>query len=124
MPSNASSSAQQASATGRDRLAAYPRQEPLSPLGEAYSARVLALGEGVEGIDAHYGSDPHQSLTVFQADRPNGNVFLVFHGGGWTNGYKEWMYLMAPAFNAVGVTLISATYRLAPRHVYPAGFND
>ncbi|HKR88495.1 MAG TPA: alpha/beta hydrolase [Phenylobacterium sp.] len=107
-----------------DRLAAYPAQEPLSPLGEAYSQKVLALGAAVQGREVQYGSDPQQCLTVFSPADPNGVVFVVFHGGGWTNGYKEWMYLLAPAFNARGVTLVSATYRLAPRHIFPAGFED
>ena len=107
-----------------DRLAAYPAQEPLSPVGEAYSQKVLALGAAVQGRDVQYGPDPQQSLTVFSPADSNGIVFVVFHGGGWTNGYKEWMYLMAPAFNARGVTLVSATYRLAPRHIFPVGFND
>jgi acetyl esterase/lipase len=31
---------------------------------------------------------------------------------------------MAPAFNATGVTFVSAGYRLAPQHVFPAGVDD
>ena len=52
--------------------------------------------------------------------RPDGRVLLFWHGGGWTSGYKEWMAFMAPAFNAAGVTFVSAGYRLAPQHVFPA----
>lgn len=107
-----------------EALAAYPAQEPLSPLGSAYSERVLALGAGIRGDDVQYGQDPHQTLTLFRPEKPSGIVLVVFHGGGWTNGYKEWMSFMAPAFNAQGVTLVSATYRLAPRHVFPTGFAD
>jgi arylformamidase len=107
-----------------EALAAYPAQEPLSPLGTAYSARVLALGAGIRGEDIRYGEHPHQALTVFRPQNPTGIVLVVFHGGGWTNGYKEWMSFMAPAFNAQGITLVSATYRLAPEHVFPAGFDD
>jgi acetyl esterase/lipase len=51
-------------------------------------------------------------------------VLVFFHGGGWTSGYKEWMVFMAPAFTAQGVTFVSAGYRLAPTHVFPAGFDD
>lgn len=106
------------------RLAAYPAQDPLSPLGEAYAKRILSLGAGLRGEEFQYGADPHQSLTVFRAPAANGIVLVFFHGGGWTNGYKEWMYFMAPAFTAHGVTLVSATYRLAPQHMFPAGLND
>lgn len=107
-----------------ERLGAYPPQEPLSPLGEQYAKDVLALGASVHGQQVQYGSDPHQSLTVFRASEPNGVVLVFFHGGGWTNGYKEWMYFMAPAFNAQGVTMVTPTYRLAPQHVFPTGWND
>lgn len=106
------------------RLAAYPAQEPLSPLGEAYAKRVLSLGAGLRGEEVQYGAAPHQSLTIFRAPEANGIVLVFFHGGGWTNGYKEWMYFMAPAFTAHGVTMVSATYRLAPQHMFPAGWND
>ena len=105
-------------------LARYPAQEPLSPLGAGYAARVLPLGENVQGIDVDHGADPYQTLTVFPAPQPSGDVLVFFHGGGWTNGYKEWMFFMAPALTALGVTFVSAGYRLAPAHVFPAGLED
>jgi acetyl esterase/lipase len=46
------------------------------------------------------------------------------HGGGWTNGYKEWMAFMAPALVDAGVAFASVGYRLAPEHGFPTGFND
>lgn len=106
------------------KLDHYPPQEPLSPLGLAYEQRILALGEGIEGIEQAYGADLYQSLTVFSPATPSGDVLVFFHGGGWTSGYKEWMYFMAPALLAQGVTLVSAGYRLAPGHVFPAAFDD
>lgn len=106
------------------RLAAYPPQEPLSPVGTAYAQRILALGQGCEGADFSYGPDPYQSLTLFQPARPTGMVLVFFHGGGWTSGYKEWMYFMAPALMEHGITFVSAGYRLAPQHVFPTGLDD
>ena len=105
-------------------IADYPPQEPLSPLGATYQAQVLALGEGLTGIEASYGADPYQSLAVFRAGRASGDVLLFLHGGGWTSGYKEWMSFMAPAVTALGVTFVSAGYRLAPQHLFPTGFDD
>jgi len=105
-------------------LARYPAQEPLSALGEAYQQRILALGTDQTGIEVDYGPDPYQSLTVFRPDRPRGEVLVFFHGGGWTNGCKEWMFFMAPALLQEGVTFVSAGYRLAPAHVFPAGLDD
>ena len=105
-------------------LTDYPAQEPLSPVGERYQTRVLELGKGVQGTEHAYGPDPYQSLAVFPAKDPSGDVLVFFHGGGWTSGYKEWMYFMAPALTGRGVTFVSAGYRLAPAHVFPAGFDD
>jgi arylformamidase len=102
----------------------YPAQEPLSLLGASYAARALKLGEDVRGIEVDHGSDPYQTLTVFPAPQPSGDVLVFFHGGGWTNGCKEWMFFMAPALTALGVTFVSAGYRLAPVRVFPAGLDD
>lgn len=102
----------------------YPAQDLLSPLGAAYQQRILALGAGLTGEEHAYGTDPYQSLAVFPAAKPTGDVLVFFHGGGWTNGYKEWMYFMAPAFQAQGITFVSAGYRLAPAHVFPTGLED
>jgi acetyl esterase/lipase len=102
----------------------YPPQEPLSALGAAYAERALARSESAQGIEFDLGGDPYRTLTVFPAARPSGDVLVFFHGGGWTSGGKEWMYFMAPALNAQGVTFVSAGYRLAPQHLFPVGFDD
>ena len=106
------------------KLADYPPQEPLSPAGTAYGAECWQRGEGVFGEEFAFGADPCQRLLVFRAPKPDGRVLLFWHGGGWTSGYKEWMSFMAPAFTAAGVTFVSAGYRLAPQHVFPAGLED
>lgn len=106
------------------KIESYPPQEPLSEIGQRYHMRVMELGKGIVGTEHQYGGDPYQSLTVFNAERPSGDVLLFFHGGGWTSGYKEWMHFMAPAICARGITFVSGGYRLAPRHVFPACFDD
>lgn len=105
-------------------LQRYPAQEPLSPLGTAYAEQVMARGSGLQGVEVDLGGDPYRTLTVFPSEQPSGDVLVFFHGGGWTSGYKEWMFFMAPALNAHGVTLVCAGYRLAPQHVFPTGFED
>ena len=106
------------------KLADYPPQEPLSALGTAYHDCVIARGVGIEGREFAYGDDPYQRLTVYPAASGAGDVLVVFHGGGWTSGYKEWMAFMAPALQARGVSFVSAGYRLAPGHLFPTGFGD
>lgn len=105
-------------------LQRYPAQEPLSPLGAAYAEQVLARGVGVAGVEVELGGDPYRGLIVFPSAQPTGDVLVFLHGGGWTSGYKEWMFFMAPALNARGVMLVCAGYRLAPQHVFPTGFED
>jgi acetyl esterase/lipase len=102
----------------------YPPQEPLSEAGARYHDMVMALGAGVEGIDVRYDDDPYQSIALHVPARPNGTVLAFLHGGGWTNGYKEWLAFMAPPLTAAGVLFASVGYRLAPGHIFPAGFDD
>ena len=102
----------------------YPPQEPLSDLGRRCHEESMALGEGVEGQDVSLGDDPYQSLAVFPAPAPDGRVLAFVHGGGWTNGYKEWMAFMAPSLNDAGGTFVSIGYRLAPQHLFPVGLED
>mgnify|MGYP001807271393 CR=1 FL=1 len=103
---------------------AYPPQEPFTAIGALYHDEVIRRGASVRSVEARYGADPYQSLAIVPARDPNGDVLLVFHGGGWTNGYKEWMLFMAPAVTAQGITFVSAGYRLAPQHVYPVQLHD
>ncbi|NDG48827.1 MAG: hypothetical protein EBY30_07205, partial [Rhodospirillales bacterium] len=106
-------------------MRAYPPQEPFSPIGERYHVEALRLGEGLVGEESAYGPDAYQGLLRFAAAAPeSADTLLFFHGGGWTNGYKEWMAFMAPGLNAGGVNLVSAGYRLAPGHVFPTGLED
>lgn len=102
----------------------YPAQEPFTAIGERYHVEVLRRGAGVEGVEIAYGGDAYQRLTIVPAAQPSGDVFIALHGGGWTNGYKEWMLFMAPALTARGVTFVSVGYRLAPQHVFPTGYHD
>ncbi len=105
-------------------LNAYPAQEPFSEIGAKYHVRVQELGAGISGETFAYGDDPYQEVAVFTSLNPNGNVVAFMHGGGWTNGYKEWMAFMAPPLTAAGITFVSMGYRLAPGATWPTGVED
>jgi acetyl esterase/lipase len=102
----------------------YPPQEPFSDPARRYHDEVMRQGAGIAGEDIAYGEDPYQRILVCPAKRPDGSLLAFLHGGGWTNGYKEWMAFMAPAFAEAGITFASVGYRLAPGHVFPTGFDD
>ena len=106
------------------KLDDYPPQVLLSEAGQAYSEHCWRLGEGLPYREFAFGADPYQRLLVFEAEQPDGRVLRFWHGGGWTSGYKEWMAFMAPPLNAAGITFVSAGYRLAPQHVFPAALDD
>ncbi|MEP4885938.1 MAG: alpha/beta hydrolase [Alphaproteobacteria bacterium] len=105
-------------------LDTYPEQEAFSEIGAKYHIRVQELGAGVSGDSFAYGDDPYQEVAVFAAPEPNGTVIAFMHGGGWTNGYKEWMPFMAPPLTAAGITFVSIGYRLAPAVTWPTGVED
>ncbi len=105
-------------------LGDYPPQEPFSDPARLYHAEVMRRGASAIGEELRYGSDAYQSMCVFRAARPNGAVLAFFHGGGWTNGYKEWMAFMAPCLTSAGITFATVGYRLAPDHLFPEGFED
>lgn len=105
-------------------IEAYPAQEPFTEIGGKYHLHVQELGADVAGTSFAYGDDPYQEVAVFPATNPDGRVVVFMHGGGWTNGYKEWMAFMAPALNATGITFVSLGYRLAPAVEWPDGVLD
>jgi acetyl esterase/lipase len=105
-------------------ISRYPAQEPFNPNMAASHDYQIERGKGLNPKEFFYGADPYQSIALFPAPNPDGRVVLFFHGGGWTNGYKEWMFFIAPALNARGISFASAGYRLAPAHLFPSGYQD
>jgi acetyl esterase/lipase len=102
----------------------YPPQEPFSEAAKAYHQEVMRRGAKVIGDEVRYGADPYQSILLCRPRAPNGTMLAFLHGGGWTNGYKEWMAFMAPAFTDAGIVFASVGYRLAPAHLFPVGYED
>jgi acetyl esterase/lipase len=102
----------------------YPPQEPVSAFARAYTEDLIRRIDPSAGENYFYGADPYQSIALFKPQRPNGIVLGFMHGGGWTNGYKEMMGYMAPAFTPAGFLFASIGYRLAPLHCWPACFDD
>jgi acetyl esterase/lipase len=107
-------------------------QMPLpSEAAQAYEERVLSwaqdAGAGLRvAKDLPYGPDPLQRFDVYAAHdvAPDAPVLVFFHGGGWTNGYKEYSAFMARHVVSMGCVLVTPGYRLAPVAPLPAAFDD
>ena len=80
-----------------------PRQPQMGPVAEAYAAEILARSRAVAMssqvvLDVPYGDDYWQRIDLYlpaQSDLKDLPVLLFLHGGGWSNGYKEWKGFMA-----------------------------
>ncbi|WP_043422662.1 alpha/beta hydrolase [Cupriavidus basilensis] len=84
------------------------------------------LPDGIVAVrHLRYGTDRQHSYDVFTANTlRNAPVLVFWHGGGWTNGYKEYVSFLASNVIRLGMVLVAPTYRLAPAHRLPAAFDD
>ena len=110
-------------------LAAQPA---MSENGENYSRMCLdqfvrAIEQTRHHVNVPYGSLPEQKLDIFMpadASASDLPVFIFFHGGGWTNGYKEWSAVMAQTITSLPAILVCPAYRLIPAVSYPEPLVD
>ena len=64
-------------------------------------------------------------VRIFEPLQPNGSIIIYLHGGGWVVGNVETHDpLCRRVANATGARVVSAEYRLAPEHPYPAALDD
>ena len=86
---------------------------------QSLPARIVAMRDRV------YGPDPQHRYDVYRAvDVHDAPILMFWHGGGWTNGYKEYAAFMAQGVVELGMVLVTPAYRLAPLHRLPAAFED
>jgi arylformamidase len=88
-------------------------------------ARETLPDDVVETRDLAYGDDRLQRYDVY-APRGvrNAPVLVFWHGGGWTNGYRDYVRFMAPHVTRLGIVLVAPSYRLTPTHRMPALLDD
>jgi acetyl esterase/lipase len=98
----------------------------------AYGVAALARSHAAAGrcrtvLEIAFGPDEDQKLDLYLPDDPAARgvpVILFFHGGAWAHGYKEWAGFMAPVLVDAPAIFVSAGYRLAPEHKFPAPLED
>jgi arylformamidase len=97
---------------------------------EDYACEVMTWArEPLTGMAVHrdvaYGEHRLQRYDVFSPlDASNAPVVVFWHGGGWTNGYRDYNTFMAPYITAMGCVLVSPSYRLVAEAPLPAAFED
>jgi arylformamidase len=109
-----------------------PKQPQMGPVAEAYASEILARSHEVAAasrvqLDVPYGEDYWQRIDIYlpaDAGLKDLPVLLFLHGGGWSNGYKEWMGFMAPCFTDLPAIFVSVGYRLLPDVRFPAPLDD
>ena len=75
--------------------------------------------------DVAYGTHRLHRYNVFSpVGARNAPVVIFWHGGGWTNGYRDYNTFMAPHITALGCVLVSPSYRLVTEAKFPAAFDD
>ena len=107
-------------------------QPQMSPIAEEYAATVMTLSKIVRDqsrtvLDIAYGSEEAQGLDLYLPESDSSDalpVLMFIHGGGWRNGYKEWMGFMAPAITCLPAIFVSVGYRLAPEAKFPLPVED
>ena len=81
---------------------------------DVVATRALAYGPG------HL----HRYDVYAPAGARNAPVLVFWHGGGWTNGYRDYVRFMAPHVTRLGMLLVAPSYRLAPLNPLPAALED
>jgi arylformamidase len=75
--------------------------------------------------DLVYGADRLQRCDVFSPPHASQAALLIFwHGGGWINGYRQYVHFMAQHVCQLGIVLVTPSYRLVTEHKLPAAYDD
>ncbi len=86
-------------------------------------SRMVETDDG-DSIDTYASKEDYEArdLTLFHEPGATGRpVVLFIHGGGWTDGYREWYHYTAEAFTGeMGYVTVVANYRLTSDQVFPS----
>ena len=104
-----------------------PAQTTINLRADAYGKAALQLSRLAAMttrcvLDQAYGTEAFRRLDIYMPPEAPAKplpVFVNFHGGGFTWGYKEWMGLNAPAITAFPAIYVTADYRLVASGTNP-----
>jgi len=86
--------------------------------------RPLPSVAAVESI-ALPGEGGHVDVRVYRPTQPAQLTLIYIHGGGWTAGELDQVdHTIRKLCHDLPALVVSCTYRLAPEHPFPAGYDD
>jgi acetyl esterase/lipase len=101
------------------------------PAAAVYAQQVMAWARQADFSGLHvqrdlpYGEHRLQRYDVFAPLNATQAPILIFwHGGGWTNGYRQYVHFMAQHVCALGIVLVAPSYRLVSEAKLPAAYED
>ena len=110
-----------------------PDHQPPMPFQAAEDYAQTVMGWAQESLPSSivatqgqaYGTHRLQRYDVYApAGARNAPVLVFWHGGGWTNGYRDYNRFMAPHVVGLGMVLVTPSYRLVPAEPLPAAVHD
>jgi acetyl esterase len=109
----------------RAQSALAPDEDPVDRAKSARESLLSALASPAPEGESRDIGGRHCRVFLPERDAGTGVLYLHFHGGGMIAGAPE----MSDASNLEisrrhGIPVISASYRLAPEHPFPAGLDD
>jgi acetyl esterase/lipase len=102
-----------------------PEDVPVEQARAAHAAETEQLaGRGPDVTHVYDGELAGVPVRAYRPRDARGTV-AYFHGGGWMLGTLDSVDAVCRTLaNAAGATVVSAGYRLAPEHRYPAALED
>jgi acetyl esterase len=101
-----------------------PEDVPVDQARAAHAAETAHLAGQGPDVPARADELAGVPVRVYEPEGARGTV-AYFHGGGWMLGNLESVDAVCRALAlAAGATVVSADYRLAPEHRYPAALED
>jgi acetyl esterase/lipase len=110
-----------------ESLRRVPPGDLEKPLRRWFMARASAFAPGakVDGIARRVVREGDARVRVYVPERPSGAALLWIHGGGLVIGSARMDdRLCGETARDTGAIVVSADYRLAPRHPFPAAHDD
>ncbi len=98
---------------------------PVQPPAPSPAPAPAPIREELDVVYGTGGGEPLKLDLYAPRDIPGlAPAIVVIHGGGWVGGSKDEYRPLAQAFAQQGYVAVTVSYRLAPKHKFPAPIED